>query len=228
VFLILAGWLNYLQLMGIFGGFGAVGGLVFWLTLRWSGVLTVDAVGPALRQRRIGMWLAGAAVTASVTVFALPSITMDRSCHNMFRDGRRSASPKANIDLDIAAGDRSKLAPLLEQFAISHGLSFRNSSESRPEVAILSFSACSEQGVVINIHEQYWAAPEYAAPRGDRGVAIGVFDLHDGAGWQPLARELVAVLDAQWQGKIRFRDPMGRLVPGPAELIPQADSSARR
>ena len=224
----LAGWLNYLKLMGIFGGFGVVGGLVFWLTLRWSGVLTVDPAGPAPRQRRLGMWLAGAAVIASVTIFALPSITMDRSCHNMFRDGRRSASPKANIDLDIGADDRSKLAPLLEQFAISHGLSLRNSSEGRPEVAILSFSACTEQGVVINIHELYWAAPEYAAPRGDRGVGIRVFDLHDGEKWQLLARELVAVLDAQWQGKVRFRDPMGRLVPGPAELIPQTDPSARR
>ncbi len=200
----LAGWLNYLQLMGMFGGFGAAGGLVFWLTLRFSGVLTVDPAGPGLRQRRLGMWLAGVAIVASVTVFALPSIIMDRSCHNMFRDGRRSASPKASIDLDIVSGDRSKLAALLDQFAISHGLSLRNSSESRPEVAILSFSACTEQGVVINVHEQNWTAPAYAAPRGDRGVAIGFFDLHDGAGWQPLATELVAVLDAQWQGKVRI------------------------
>lgn len=224
----LAGWLNYLQLLGMFGILGAAGGLAFWLTLRWSGVLTVDPAGPGLRQRRLGMLLAGAAIIASVTVFALPSITMDRSCHNMFRDGRKSASPKTNIDLDIAAGDRSKLASLLEQFAISHGLSFRNSSESRLEVAILSFSACTEQGVVIKIDEQYWAAPEYAAPRGDRGVAISVFALHGDAEWRSLARELVAVLDAQWQGKVRFRGPMGRLVPGPAELIPQTDPSARR
>src|SRR5262249_55384925 len=46
----LAGWLGYLQTLGMFAAFGAVGGLVFWLTLRWSGVLTdadPDAAKPS-------------------------------------------------------------------------------------------------------------------------------------------------------------------------------------
>src|SRR5205823_5369436 len=155
-----AGWLGYLKLLGMFGGLGAVGGLVFWLTLRWSGVLMMtdsDSSKPVLRQRRIGVWLASAAITASAAIFALPSLTADRSCHNMFRDGRRSVSSKVNIDLDIDMGDWSKLARLLEEFGISHGMSLRNLSESRPGVVeILGLSACDEEGLVISVNEQLW------------------------------------------------------------------------
>jgi hypothetical protein len=35
----LAGWLEFLRVLGMFGSLGAVGALVFWLTLRWSGAL---------------------------------------------------------------------------------------------------------------------------------------------------------------------------------------------
>ncbi|KJC55365.1 hypothetical protein UP10_39210 [Bradyrhizobium sp. LTSPM299] len=219
----MAGWLDYFKVLGMCGALGAAGGLVFWLTLRWSGVLMVTdpvPVRPTRGQRRIGILLVVAAITASAAVFALPSITMDRSCHNPFRDGRRSVSTKANIDLDIAAGDRSRFAQLIEQFGISRGLSFRNSSESRPEVEVLSLSACTEQGVLISVQEQYWASLGYAALKGDRGIAIGVYDLSEGTGWQALARDLVGMLDTEWHGKVRFRDPSGRLVPIPPELLP--------
>lgn len=35
----LAGWLDFLRLLGIFGALGAAGALAFWLTLRWAGAL---------------------------------------------------------------------------------------------------------------------------------------------------------------------------------------------
>lgn len=35
----LAGWLDFLRLLGVFGALGAAGALAFWLTLRWSGAL---------------------------------------------------------------------------------------------------------------------------------------------------------------------------------------------
>jgi hypothetical protein len=215
-----AGWFGYLKLLGLFGGLGAAGGLVFWLTLRWSGVLTADPTTPALRQRRIGLLFVGAAITASAIVLALPSINMDRSCHNMLRDGRRSASPKVNIDLDVAIDDWPRLASLLEEFALSRRMSFRNLSDSQPAVKILGLSVCSQEGLVITADELRWASRNYAPAMDGRGVPVGVFDLKDGAGWQPLARELVAVLDSEWQGKVRFRGRDGRLMPRPAELIP--------
>jgi len=35
----LAGWLDFLRILGVFGGLGAAGALAFWLTLRWAGAL---------------------------------------------------------------------------------------------------------------------------------------------------------------------------------------------
>jgi hypothetical protein len=53
----LAGWLSYLKLLGIAGSLGAIGGFVFWLTLRCSGVLALNQpvlAGYALGRSRIG------------------------------------------------------------------------------------------------------------------------------------------------------------------------------
>lgn len=228
----LAGWLSYFKLLGMFGGLGAVGGLVFWLTLRWSGALMINdsnSSKPVLRQQRIGFWLASVAITASAAIFALPSLTADRSCHNMFRDGRRSVSSKVNIDLDITMGEWSRLARVLEEFGTSRGMSFRNSSESRPGVVeILGLTACIEEGVAISVHEQLWNSQTQTVLRGDRGVAISFYDLRDGASWQPLAKELVAALDSEWLGKVRFRNGGGRFVAGPPALMPQRSPAGSR
>ncbi|MGO1078682.1 hypothetical protein [Inquilinus sp. CA228] len=35
----LAGWLEFLRILGIFGALGAAGALAFWLMLRWAGAL---------------------------------------------------------------------------------------------------------------------------------------------------------------------------------------------
>jgi hypothetical protein len=226
-----AGWLGYLESLVIFGAYGVTGGLVFWLTLRWSGVLTVanpESTRSMPSQSRIGLLLAGAAVAASVAVAALPSITKDRSCHNMFRDGRSSVSPQASIDLDIAMDDWPRLTRLLEGFGVSHGMSFRNSGESTPAIKILGLSACTEDGIVITADEQRWASRNYASPIEGRGVPIGVYDLNDGTGWQRLAQELVALLDSEWRGKVRFRDGNGRLVAGSTVLGPQTNSPPSR
>jgi len=216
--------------LGRLGMLGTAGGLVFWLTLRHSGVLAVTRQVPAettLGRSRIGIFLAGTAVAASVAVSALPSITRDRSCHNMFRDGRSSARPMANIDLDIGMDDWPRFTKLLEGFGTSHGMSFRNSNDSKPSVEILGLSACSEEGLVITANEFRWASRSYAPPMAGWGVPIGVFDLNDGIGWQPVAQELVAALASEWPGKVRFRDGNGRFVPGFGVVVPQANSAPR-
>ena len=221
----LAGWLGYLQSLAMAGAFGATGGFVFWLTLRSCGVLTAsdhEGAAPMPGRWRVGAALAGAATVASVAVATIPSVTMDRSCHNMFRDGRRSASPSLHIDLDIAMDDWPALTTLVENFGVSHGMSFRNSSSSKPAVKVLGLSACTEQGLVIEANEQRWASRNYTPLIAERGVPISVFDLTDGNQWQPLARELVAVLDSRWPGKVRFIGGDGRSIPRSIALPPNS------
>jgi hypothetical protein len=227
----LAGWLVALRPAATFGAFGTVGGFVFWLTLRRCGLLTLSedaAASPTPKRSRIGLVLAGAALVASAAVAAIPSITMDRSCHNMFRDGRRSMSPSVNIDLDIAMDDWPRLTKLLEEFATSHGMSFRNLSKSESSVKILSLSECTASGIVISTNEQRWAHQNFAPPLLGYGVSIGVFDPNYDSYWLALAQELVAKLETEWAGKVRFRGGNGRIVPKPPQLMPQKPSSPAR
>jgi hypothetical protein len=217
----LAGWLSYMRSLAIAGALGASGGFVFWVTLRYCGVLVAsDDEGAATMpgERRMAAALTAAATIASVAVAAIPSVTMDRSCHNMFRDGRRSISASLNIDLDIAMVDWPAVTKVLEDFGVSHGMSFRDSSSNRPQVKVLGLSACTEQ-VVITAIDQRWDLRNYEPLVAGRGVPVGIYDLTDGNAWQLLARELVAKLDSQWPGKVRFRDGGGRLIPPPASLL---------
>src|SRR5690349_2091584 len=101
------------------GLLGAIGSIVFWLVLRWTGALQTIALNPpapiASRNRPAVLILTTAIIT-SVAVMAIPSITKDRTCHNLFRDGRTFASPKVNIDLDIDLEDWPRFTTLLQQF----------------------------------------------------------------------------------------------------------------
>lgn len=192
-----------------FGLLGAIGGFVFWLTLRSCGVLGIAA---ETRSRRWNAALAGLAAVASLAVAAIPGMTKDRSCHNVLRDGRSSAAPSLNVDLDIPMDDWPTLTTLVEGFAVSHGMLFRTAGINKPEVKTLGLSACTEQGLVINADDQRWAAQNYAPILPGRGVPVSVFDLNGGGAWQPLARELVAAFDTQWPGKVRFIGPDGHAI----------------
>jgi hypothetical protein len=227
-----AAWLGHLRSMAEFGALGAVGGFVFWATLKSCGLLTPsdrDAAQSTSGQWRIGATLAGLAVAASIAVAAIPSIMMDRSCHNMFRDGRRSVAPKLSLDLDIAMDDWPRLTKLLQEFAASHGMSFRNESQSEPPVKVLSLSECTASGVLISADEQRWAHQNFAPSVPGRGISVTVYNPNDDSGWLTLARELVARLEADWTDKVRYRGSDGRIVPKPAELAaPAAASPARQ
>jgi hypothetical protein len=224
----LAGWAQYGVILGGLGCLGAVGALIFWLTLRSVGspdVADLSSSDRSIGRPGLSVLLSGIAVVLSIGVFAIPSITKDRTCHNMFRDGRTSVAPKINIDLDVTMDDWPAVTKLLEDFAAAHGMSFRKSSQNQPKVVeVLMLSACRDDGVVVNVVEQRWGSKQYAPIMTGRGVPIIVYDLRDGPGWQPFARDLVTWLESRWPGKVRFRDGLGHLVSGDT-VLPADDGS---
>jgi hypothetical protein len=204
-------WLELLEVLAVSGGLGASGALAFWLTLRVTGNLDLD--GPPMRLSVLrGAWsaagLAGSAVIASSVVFAIPIIIKDRSCHNIFRDGRTSIGPTVTIDLDISATDRPKLTSVIEEFGKEHEMAFRNWSDDYPSDYGDDFqiSLCNEEGLVI----------EASDDRGtDRGFPITIFVLSAETAWQTQMHDLIVALDAQWPEKVRYRDRVGKLVEEP-------------
>lgn len=211
----LAGWISYVELLAGLAVLGAIGGLIFWSTLRGCGLIPVDA--QARLRPRFGLGLALLAVAASGSVAALPMISADRSCHNVFRNGLRSVSAVINIDLDIAQAEWRDLAKLLEQFGQSRKMSFLDLSQSQAStVDTLYLSLCAEDGRVISVNEQLWHTGHLSPS--NRGVGVVIYDPRGTHDWPALARELVAALEDKWRGKVRFRDPGGRLVPAPPEL----------
>jgi hypothetical protein len=217
----LAGWLEYLQYLGLFGGLGAIAGVTFWATLRATRDFpNLDRMADAGRSRSRAFIANGLAILSLVLTagaFALPTITKDRTCHNMFRDGRRSVGSQVRIVLEVAGDDWPRLTQLFRDFAAAHELSFRDSSRASPGVVqVLGLSLCNDRGVNIEAIEQIW---QHAGSMPARdGVLLGIYELHDGSGWRSLARELVAQLQSTWPQKLAFKDHTGHIVPMPAEL----------
>jgi hypothetical protein len=218
----LAGWIGYGETLTILGAFGALGGLVFWLTLKLSGALAAGEPVPAPGSRRgarATVGLALAAVALAALVFAIPAIRKDRTCHNMFRDGGSSISPQVNLDLALGFEDWPALTKRFEDFAAAHALSLRDSSRSQPGVVhVLGLSLCNDKGVNIAAHEQRWAAQNFEPLVAGSGISISAYELRPDSGWKDHMRGLVAALKATWPGKVRFRDRDGRVVPMPDDL----------
>jgi hypothetical protein len=223
-----AGWLGYIEFLAFLGALGALGGLFFWLTLKLSGELAraghtaegrVESHGRRGYRIRSVIALGAVAVALAALVFAIPIIRKDRTCHNMFRDGRSSVHSQLNVDILIAIEDWPALSRQFEEFAAAHALSFRNSSRTDPGVVhVLGLSLCNENGVNISAIDQRWVPRNLEPIVPGRGVGVGVYELRENSGWRAHARDLVAVLEAAWPGKVTFRDKDGRLMPKPTDL----------
>jgi hypothetical protein len=197
-------WIAYLQGVLPFGGFGLLGGLAFWATLR----ITSQAPGLRAASLIVVPLLAAAAL-------ALPLIAKDRSCHNLLRDGRSTISAQLRAEVHVEHSEWPAIVELVRAFAASHGLSFRDSSKDAPDVVRTLYLSACDHGVNIEISEQRWAHNGYKHVLGDRGVAIGVYPQRSDTDWQRLARPLVETLESRWPGKIRFRGDRGELIAKP-------------
>jgi hypothetical protein len=225
----LVGWKQYGMVVCALGGLGAVGGFIFWLTLK-VGSPTADrgehpktSVNP-----RIAVVLAGIAIAASVVVFAIPSITKDRSCHNLFRDGRQSVEPKISFDLDLTMDDWPAVTSFIKGFSAAHGMSFRESSQSQPDVNVLHLNSCTEEGIVIDAMQPVWTGKGYSPALPGRGLPIWVYALREDTNWEKVSRELIAALESRWPGKLRFRDRTGNVVSESEVLPPENGPTGNR
>lgn len=217
----LAGWLQYLLTVAVFGAFGALGGLVFWLWLRMTDALPSAAtygLGWATVKPRGGYLPSLAALLLAVTTLSVPAITKDRSCHNVLRDGRSSISSQLNIDLDIQDEDWDKLRETFASLASQNRLSFRDDSEVRPDVVRTLYLSVCDDGTTISTSEQRWASQGYRNVLEGRGVGIFVYQTRESADWRTLARSLIDELEQRWPDQVRFRGGDGRLIPEPSDL----------
>lgn len=223
----MAGWLEYLKLLIQLGSFGALASFAFWFTLRICNGLVRSGRSSSESSLEHGRYARNMGPAAGLTVavlltsgvFAIPAITMDRTCHNMFRDGRTSVGPQVNMDLRIGMEEWPKLTEIFDHFAATHGLSLRNSSRDQPGVVrVLALSLCTDQGTNIEVIDQRWASKGFVPLIDGRGVPIAVYEQHENASWQPLTRDLLAQFESRWPGMIEFRDGQGHAIPMPKEL----------
>jgi hypothetical protein len=223
----MAGWLEYAELTGIFGLHGAIAGFVFWLVLRVTVAPKEAGEDPwrasRWRQRMPAVTLVTALLLVA-GVAAVPAITKDRTCHNMFRDGRQSIGPQVNLDLQISKEDWPGLAALLATFSVKHGMDFRDSTRIEPNMHYLALSMCNDRGVSIEVLDMRLAHRNFQPSIPGRGVPVAVFEVHEGSGWTQIARPLVAEIEATWPAKLTFRDSLGRVMPMPITL---RDSNAK-
>jgi len=197
-----AGWLSYAQAILPFGVFGAVSGAAFWMVLK--GLRSADT-GPR--------WVGLGAGALAVALLVLPILTKDRSCHNLFRDGRNHIRPMLSIDLNVEEANWGAVHAFYQRFSENNRLDFNGTIDrASNHVSLLSLSMCREPGLHVRTNEQEWYDSEFAF-MADRGISISLFQTSEAADWQQLARPLVEELNREFPNRVRYRNGDGELVP---------------
>lgn len=197
-----AEWLLDAQAILPFGVFGAISGAAFWVVLK--------GLGSADASPR---WVVSGAGALAAALLVLPILTEDRSCHNLFRDGRNHISPVLNIDLNAEQSNWEAVHAFYRDFAKNNDLEFQGTIDrSSDHVSVLALSMCREPGVHVKTNEQEWHGSERVSMP-DRGISITVFQTSEEADWQGLARPLVEELNREFPEQVRYRNGDGKLVP---------------
>jgi hypothetical protein len=216
--LTLAGWIDQLILSVTFGFFGAVAGLVFWLVIRSS----PQAIGGGIHAApsapsHLAQFLTLAVATVA-GIFLIPSLTMDRTCHNSLRDGRTSMETEIGIDLRVGISEWGEFAAILEDYGRSVGWSVRKDIQQEAGVIhSLYVSICDEAGTNISVIEMIF--PD--SPAGDvskENLGIAVYQPQGGDSWKAPTKNLVGRLSKRWPGRIWFSGGGGEEVPAPEWL----------
>ena len=136
-------------------------------------------------------------------------------CHDLFAEGVTRVSAIFQINLKVSNDAWPELTDLLEEFAEYHKWSFRNTS--RPDngvVKTLEISACAPNQPLIGINQLRWASNDYA-PLPGRGVEIVLYGNVAEPVWQPVAREIVTMLETHWPDDVEFLSGSGHEIERP-------------
>lgn len=196
---------DYFAGVGGFGVAGIAGAMFVWLLVRllmnggWvakSGVGLIVVVGVA------AMWV-------------VPSVLMDRSCHNTLRDGRRSIGATAGFTLHVTMDQWRDVEAELEDFAAEGGWDMR--ADVRPDYDFPWFqiSVCREPGTEISVHKGF---PETGH------LWIYVMQPQGGESWQAPLKRLQDRLERRWPGRIGYDGNIPRppwALPAPAPSNPR-------
>jgi len=220
------GLLEYARAISTSGAFGLAAAFAFWAVLRWSDGSALEPIATGAGRetpcaRQWAVVLAATLLTCGVVV--LPGRVIDRSCHNLFRDGRTSIGPEIVAYIDLNPEDWQKLQQIFSDFGSAHSLDLRTDQNVRSgKLLWRDLNLCNETGVNIDAMDRPWlldvksAIP--AAPRvsntisSAKGIELAVYETKPDSGWGPLARDLIGKIAASWPDKIKFYGAGGRVI----------------
>lgn len=202
----LAGWLENLAIVGLFGLLGVGGALVFWFFVRRREVSEEQDDPPSLEPsplRTAALSVGAAGVIGAA--FLIPYATADRSCHNSLRDGRTSIAPVASFELQVGIDQWQNVEKEVSAFRRSGDWSVRSDVRTDPSFPWLQISLCREPGT--NIFVQGWADLNE--------INFSVFQPQGGSTWQKNFRALYERINARWPTRVSFKDGQGRQISEP-------------
>ena len=200
----LAGWLQNLGLIGLFGLLGVGGALLFWFFVRrgaQSDELDAGMPPPPLRTALLSVAAAGVVVAA----FVIPYATADRSCHNPLRGGGTSIAQTAGFDLGVGVDQWRNIEAEVEKFRRSGDWSVRSDVRTDQGFPWLQISLCKETGTQIFVQ----GMADF------NEVSFGVYQPQGGDTWRRDFHVLYERINARWPTKVTFKDGQGRQTSAP-------------
>lgn len=176
---------DYFAGVGGFGVAGIAGAMIVWLFVRWL------QRGGLIAKAGVGLIVAGGAAA----MWVVPSMLMDRSCHNPLRDGRRWIGATAGFNLHVTMAEWRDVEAEFEQFASESGWDMKADVRPNFDFPWFQISVCSEPGTEISAHKgmldtgQLW---------------IFVMQPQGGNGWQAPLKRIQERLERRWPGKINY------------------------
>lgn len=189
---------------------GSLGGLVFWVILKMTGggdAVGEDPAGGSSRQAKpfLAVVIMAATIGAATGLVVATTPAPDTTCHNVFRDGRKSIDPEARLTLTVPMSDWRALAEIARAFAGDYGWSITEDVRPDEDFPWFQISLCNSQGTRIFLSRAF-----------EDEISMAVSQPQGGLSWQSPMADLVDRLDRRWPGQIEFRGRTGEAVQAPS------------